>query len=162
MPSNMTAYQAPAIPGFEFTYLPGVGWAYSTPCEIPAGLRVLDLARYSTVVPEPTQYSIQVGASTHVDGPGTRYLNHSCDPNVFVDAQSLSVVTLRPVPADTPLCFFYPANEWRMAASFQCNCGTPQCIGTVAGAAGTRQEVLSGYRLNRHIHDLLGVPADGK
>ncbi len=150
------------IPGFEFTYLPEVGWAYSTAGKIPAGFLVLDLSRYATVVPEPTRYSIQVGASTHVDGPGTRYLNHSCDPNVFVDAQSLSVVTLRPVPAQAPLCFFYPATEWRMAAPFQCGCGTPQCIGPVAGAAGTPQEILSRYRLNRHIYDLLGVTADGR
>lgn len=162
MSSDTTARQEPAISSFEFTCPPGTGWAYSTVCDIPGGFPVLDLGRYATVVPEPTQYSIQVGASTHIDGPGTRYLNHSCDPNVFVDAQSLSVVTLRPVSAGTPLCFFYPSTEWRMAAPFRCGCGTPRCIGTVAGAAGTPQEVLSRYRLNRHIYDFLGVTAGGR
>jgi hypothetical protein len=163
MPSDTTAGQAPAIPGLERTYLPGVGFAYVTAREIPAAdVPVIDLGSYATVVSEPTKYSIQVGITKHIDGPGTLYLNHSCEPNVFVDAETLSVVTLRPLAANTALFFFYPANEWRMTVPFQCGCETPGCIGTIAGAADTSREVLSRYRLNRHIQELLDTTQGGR
>lgn len=162
MPSDTTTRQASAIPGIDRIHLPGFGYAYSTSREVPAANSpVIDLGRYATVVSEPTRYSIQVGISRHIDGPGTRYLNHSCEPNAFVDAQTLCVVSLRPLAANVPLQFFYPANEWHMTAPFQCRCQARRCIGTVAGAAATAREVLHRYRLNQHIHELLRVTKAG-
>lgn len=158
MPPDTTTRQAPAIPGIARLHLPGVGYAYATSRAVPAAnIPVIDLGKYATVVPEPTRYSIQVGISRHIDGPGTRYLNHSCEPNAFVDAQTLCVVSLRPLAANVPLQFFYPANEWHMTVPFQCGCQAPRCIGTVAGAATVSREILQQYRLNQHIHELLRI-----
>lgn len=161
MPSDSTAGQAPAPPGLRRTLLPGIGLAYTTARAIPtADASIIDLGQYATVVAEPTTYSIQIGVGKHIDGPGTLYLNHSCEPNVFVDSQTLCVVSLRPLAANTPLFFFYPANEWSMTAPFRCHCGASSCIGMVSGAAGTSREVLRRYRLNQHIRDLLTTAPD--
>ena len=121
----------------------------------PKGVTVIDLRQYTLTVAVPTKYSIQVGVDKHIDGVGTRYLNHSCDPNIFVDAQMLSVTTLRPLSQNEGLFFFYPANEWKMSVPFRCNCYSDQCIGTVVGASATPLEILRSYRLNRHIHKLI-------
>lgn len=163
MHQDTTTRQASVIPGLDRVHLPGAGYAYSTSREVAAAnVTLIDLGKYAAVVPEPTRYSIQVGIGRHVDGPGTRYLNHSCEPNVFVDAQTLSVVSLAPLAANVPLQFFYPANEWLMTVPFKCGCKTSRCIGTVAGAAAISGEILQRYRLNQHIHDLLRATTAGR
>jgi hypothetical protein len=163
MPSDATVHGAPRIPGLDRTSLPGVGDAYTTTREIPsAGVQLIDLRRYAAIVTAPTKYSIQIGVRTHIDGAGTRYLNHSCDPNVFVDAETISVITLRPLAENEALFFFYPANEWLMTVPFQCYCKSRRCIGTICGAAATPRDVLRRYRLNRHIYVLLAITAAGR
>lgn len=163
MHSDTTTHDVPRIPGLDRTFLPGVGDAFTTTREIPsAGVQLIDLCRYAAIVAAPTRYSIQVGVRTHIDGAGTRYLNHSCDPNVFVDAETISVVTLRPLAENEALFFFYPANEWLMTVPFQCDCKSRQCIGTIGGAAATPRHILDRYRLNRHIHKLLATATAGK
>lgn len=138
-------------------YLPGIGYAYRTKGKFSEGATIIDLHRYTLTAAVPTKYSIQVGVDKHIDGAGTRYLNHSCDPNVFVDAQRLLVTTLRPLSRNEDLVFFYPANEWLMSVPFRCTCRSSQCIGTVAGASATPLEILWRYRLNRHILKLIGT-----
>jgi hypothetical protein len=38
-----------------------------------------------------------------------------------------------------------------MAEPFQCRCGSPRCIGTVAGARDTSRAVLERYWLAPHV-----------
>lgn len=153
----------PNIPGIHQTYVPGVGTAFTTARAVPAAeTRLIDLRRFATVVAAPTKYSIQIGVGKHIDGPGTLYLNHSCEPNVFVDAETTSVITLRPLAENEALYFFYPANEWLMTLPFKCACDSRQCIGTIGGAAVTPREILGHYRLNWHIHELLGIASAGR
>ena len=52
------------------------------------------------------------------------------------------------------LCFFYPATEWRMAQQFICNCGKPNCVGLIQGAADTPTEVLEKYKLTDFIKSM--------
>eukprot|EP00455_Lapot_gusevi_P023650 TRINITY_DN2453_c0_g1_i4.p1 TRINITY_DN2453_c0_g1~~TRINITY_DN2453_c0_g1_i4.p1 ORF type:complete len:163 (-),score=7.84 TRINITY_DN2453_c0_g1_i4:155-592(-) len=66
-----------------------------------------------------------------------RYINHSCDPNCFVD-DDLNIVCLREIPPDTEISFRYndctpeEANQewfWDPRWSFDCLCGSSNCIG---------------------------------
>ncbi len=104
----------------------------------------------------PNYRTIQVSEDTHVDNLGPlAYLNHSCAPNTFVDAERLEVRALRDVRAGEELTLFYPATEWEMIQPFDCLCGAPDCIGRIAGASALPIEVLDRYRLSDHVRRLL-------
>ncbi len=135
---------------------PGYGRALRVQRPITNGSVIISLASDVTRMPTPTISSIQVGIDQHIDGGPTRYLNHSCEPNVFFDADTLTVVAIRDIQPEEDLGCFYPANEWIMAVPFECNCGTKSCLGSISGAQETDHEVLSRYRLNDHIKVLRG------
>lgn len=42
-----------------------------------------------------------------------------------------------------------------MRQSFDCNCGTPSCLGRITGARDLSLTALAGYWLNAHIWELL-------
>jgi FkbM family methyltransferase len=130
---------------------PGYGKALRVQRPIPNGSVVLSLASEVIRIPEPTATSIQVGVDEHIDGTPTLYLNHSCEPNVFVDAGALAIVALRDLEPGEDIQFFYPANEWHMSVPFECTCGTKSCLGSISGAREMDDRVLSRYRLNDHI-----------
>ena len=119
---------------------------------------VLSLRADVSRIPAPTATSIQVGVGEHIDGTPTLYLNHSCEPNAFVDAGDLSVLALRDIQPGEDVQFFYPANEWHMSVPFECGCGTATCLGVISGARDMPREVLERYRLNEHIKTLCAIP----
>ncbi|WP_051828017.1 SET domain-containing protein-lysine N-methyltransferase [Streptomyces bicolor] len=123
---------------------------------LAAGEVVADLSECVTA-DAPSVYTIDVGGGRHIDGPQVRYLNHSCTPNVYVDAERMDVRALRPVAAGEELAFFYPSTEWDMVAPFDCLCGAADCLGTVAGARAASPAVLGGHRLNRHVAERLAA-----
>ena len=110
---------------------------------------------------EPSWITVQVGERVHIvmDPDILGSLNHSCDPNVFLDVEAMRLVALRPIREGEELTFFYPSTEWRMAEPFECGCGTAQCAGRIAGARETPLHVLARYRLNPHIIRLIGASA---
>ncbi len=61
-------------------------------------------------------------------------LDHSCDPNTFVDVARRALIANQDIPAGTPLTRFYPSTEWAIPQPFSCLCGQPGCIGEVKGA----------------------------
>jgi hypothetical protein len=134
---------------------PGYGNALRVQRLIPSGSVLLSLEADVTRTKVPTATSIQVGIDEHIDGPPTLYLNHSCEPNVFVDAGTLTVVAIRDIEPGEDIQFFYPANEWHMSVPFECTCGTASCLGLVSGAREIAPDVLSRYQLNDHIALLL-------
>ena len=100
----------------------------------------------------PNRFTVQVSVSRHIDGLWQlTYMNHSCAPNVFLDTTELSVFALRDIAVGEELSFFYPSTEWRMAEPFECLCGTPECIGKIAGAEVLSAETLARYKVNQHI-----------
>jgi hypothetical protein len=121
---------------------------------IHAGEVIASLERCRQVA-EPDRYTVQAGIDVHLDelGPFT-YLNHSCAPNVILDMVALVIIARADIAAGEELSFFYPSTEWRMAEPFACHCGSPDCIGTVSGAAELSDEVLSRYFVNPHIRAL--------
>ncbi|HEU5270960.1 MAG TPA: SET domain-containing protein-lysine N-methyltransferase [Jatrophihabitans sp.] len=135
---------------------PGYGKALRAQRAIPNGSLVYSLERAGARLSAPTVSSLQVGVDEHLDDPTGWYLNHSCEPNVFVDTTEFTVVAVRDIQPGEDLQYFYPATEWDLAEPFACACGSRNCLGLIAGARETDPAVLDRYRLNEHIQLLRG------
>lgn len=113
------------------------------------------------VTSSPSWLSLQIGDDRHIEDIGMmRYVNHSCAPTLYFDAESLEVEVLRDLEAGEELTLFYPSSEWEMARPFECCCGSEACLGLISGANGMSNEALSRYRINRHISDRCAGVAD--
>jgi hypothetical protein len=109
------------------------------------------------VFKEPNYLSFQIGHNKHImiDPEYLQCINHSCSPNLFFDTTAMRVIVLRPIKRGEELTWFYPSAEWEMSQSFQCLCGSPNCLGEIKGAAYLAKSVLNHYRLNRFIQQQL-------
>jgi hypothetical protein len=146
---------AKEIPSLVLCVHPGYGNALRVQRLIPDGSVVFPFGGDVRTV-TPTATSLQVGIDEHIDGPPTMYLNHSCEPNVFADASTSTVVAIRDIQPGEDIQSFYPANEWHLSVPFKCACGTTSCLGLISGAREMDHEVLGRYRLNDHIKLLCG------
>jgi SET domain-containing protein len=66
------------------------------------------------------------------------FLNHSCDPNCYIDFSDISLRALRRIPAGDELTFNYNTTEWdlinsRTPSSFVCDCNSDNCFGIIRG-----------------------------
>lgn len=112
---------------------------------LPAGTRIVRFAgpvkALADVPPEQLNYVLRASRETYLI-PETlaRYVNHSCEPNCFID-DDLFVVTRGPLPSGSELTISYnrvSAEEladwgpfWHAAWSFSCKCGAGQCYGNI-------------------------------
>jgi hypothetical protein len=124
--------------------------------ELPKNLQFCALT-WGPVREEPWRHSIQIGPHAHAEPlpEFLRYLNHSCDPNVFIDLREGAVVTLREIAQGEELTFFYPSTEWNMEAPFPCECGAAECLQEIRGASELPARVLARYRLSPVIMGLI-------
>ena len=90
-------------------------------------------------------------------GNVTRYINHSCEPNlivqcVFVGCERLPRICLfawKDIDPGEELCYDYAQEQNSDAAPFQCHCGAPSCKGqarrnVTATEAETKTEARTG------------------
>jgi hypothetical protein len=107
----------------------------------------------------PARLTLQASADEHIElsPEALSFLNHSCDPSVFVNTTRGSIVALRAIAPGDELTFFYPSTEWAMAEPFDCGCGSEACLGTIAGARDMAPGLLQRFQLNRHIKEGLRV-----
>jgi len=105
----------------------------------------------------PTYLTVQVGVSKHItlQPEFLQYINHSCDPNVFFDTTAMKLIALKKVNANEELTFFYPSTEWKMTQSFNCYCGSSNCIGEIKGAFYLPRSVRENYRFTDFIQQLM-------
>jgi len=94
--------------------------------------------------PTPTRYSVQVGATLHLDQDCARditdvvhrffwrYMDHDCNPTTVIGDRD--VIALRDIAQGEGVTFNYNATEYDMAEPFRCHCGSSQCVGMVRGA----------------------------
>jgi len=101
----------------------------------------------------PNYLTVQVAAGRHIllAPEHLQYTNHSCEPNVFFDTVRGELVALTAIAPGDAITFFYPSTEWTMDRAFACRCGTPSCLGEIAGASQLDPAVLAHYRLADHI-----------
>lgn len=106
-----------------------------------------------------TRYSIQLGKNKHLNLPAGvngkidnpdffwTYLNHSCQPNGYIDMAELTFRTLRNIKRGEECTFNYLTTEYEMAAPFVCRCGAAKCFGLIRGhkhlSAEQREELAS-------------------
>jgi hypothetical protein len=113
--------------------------------------------RATATYERPAQMTLQVSEHEHIELTPTvlGFVNHGCAPNVSFDVEQRALVALEPISAGDMLTFFYPSTEWTMALPFDCSCGSPRCLGRVAGASQLPEGALQGHRLAPHIMKLL-------
>jgi len=101
----------------------------------------------------PTYLTVQVADDKHITlmPEFLQYINHSCAPTVFFDTTSMELVCLKAMNPGDEFTFFYPSTEWEMAQPFDCNCGTPECLQVIQGAAHLSKATLKKYRLTDFI-----------
>lgn len=112
-----------------------------------------------------TYTSVQVGQNASIEEFFLAHLNHSCDPNVMIDATRMELRAIRDICPGEDLTFFYPSTEWEMAEPFTCLCHSANCIGKISGAKDMTLNVLGRYFVNHHIgvmalEHLLGADQD--
>jgi hypothetical protein len=92
----------------------------------------------------PTKYTIQLGHRRHLNFPMIRktddeldycwqYLNHSCEPNGYMDTVELTFRALRDIAPGEEITFNYLTTESEMAEPFNCICGSASCFEFIQG-----------------------------
>jgi SET domain-containing protein len=96
------------------------------------------------ITTQPTKYTIQLGHRRHLNFPAIRkvdddlnycwqYLNHSCEPNGYLNVDELTVRALRDIAPREEITFNYLTTESEMAEPFNCICGSADCFGFIQG-----------------------------
>jgi len=82
------------------------------------------------ILNKPTRTSLQIDENKHLEGPGESddFLNHSCEPNGYVDFTDLSFRAWRDIRKGEEITHNYLTTEWDSANKFDCLCGTPSCV----------------------------------
>ena len=97
-----------------------------------------------TITKTPTKYTIQLGNKQHLSFPAIRkpkddidycwqYLNHCCEPNGYMNTTERTFRALRDIAAGEEITFNYLTTESKMAAPFNCICGSANCFGFIQG-----------------------------
>jgi len=93
----------------------------------------------------PTRFSIQLDDGKHIEGTNdsNAFLNHSCDPNAYLDWEGLCLRAKRNIKADEEITYNYMTTDYELYEPFICNCGSPKCTGEIKGFKHlTREEQL--------------------
>jgi SET domain-containing protein len=90
----------------------------------------------------PSKYSIQIGENKHIESYSSdpldkrsawRFINHSCDPNCFIDIRKMQLIALSDIEPGEEITFDYTTTEFEMAAPFYCNCNSGNCLKHIRG-----------------------------
>ena len=98
------------------------------------------------VLTVPTKYTIELSRHRHLTIRTRRktgddldycwkYLNHSCEPNGYINTVDRTFCALRAIACGEELTFNYLTTESEMAVPFTCNCGSANCFGFIQGRA---------------------------
>ena len=98
-----------------------------------------------TITSRPTMYTIELGRNQHLNFPETRqdhddldycwqYLNHSCEPNGYMDTVGRTFLAARKIRRGEEITFNYLTTESVMAAPFNCVCGSHNCFRFIRGS----------------------------
>jgi SET domain-containing protein len=61
------------------------------------------------------------------------YLNHHCDPNLYVDFTEHCLRARWVIEPREELFMNYLTTEWELVAPFACSCGSDYCFGCIGG-----------------------------
>jgi len=104
-----------------------------------------------TITSRPTRFTIQLSPDCHLEAPPLSdadlqldyawlFLNHSCDPNGYIDTADRTFRALRNIAAGEEITFNYLTTEAKLAAPFACSCGAANCFGQIRGYDFERED----------------------
>ncbi len=87
------------------------------------------------VIDHATRYSIQIDEAKHIEGTeeSNAFLNHSCDPNAYVDWNGVYLRALRDVGAGEEITCNYLTTDYELHEKFLCRCGSASCYHDIRG-----------------------------
>src|SRR6185295_7550192 len=96
------------------------------------------------ITTRPSKYTIQLGSNQHLNFPADRkpdddlnycwqYLNHCCEPNGYMNTAERTFRARRNIRPGEEITFNYLTTESKMAAPFNCICGSANCFGFIQG-----------------------------
>jgi hypothetical protein len=95
--------------------------------------RIARISGYA--VSEQRPHTLQLSPRIHLyDAWFCGRLQHSCNPNVFLDTTYLELWTVQPIAAGTPLTVDYANTEDSLFRQFACHCGELNCRGWITGS----------------------------
>lgn len=146
-PMNSTAHRnrATVSPKLEVRRDAANSAVFAT-SDIEPGEVLIGLAH--SFVGDRDRHTIQVGDGIHqaFTDEADDYVNHSCDPNAWLDAERLEVVALRSIVAGEEIRQNYLTFEPDMSSPFACQCAASACVGEVRGylhLTSAQQEALA-------------------
>lgn len=74
------------------------------------------------ITDNPTQTSIQIGDSLHIEDEIGKFINHSCEPNAVVDRTNLVIRAISDINSGDEITFDYTKNESNILFPFVCKC----------------------------------------
>lgn len=80
-----------------------------------------------------TWRTLQLAQNRHLRNEFLNFVDHSCAPNALLDVDKLALVAIRDIAIGDPVTFFYPGSEVELSQSFDCHCGSDECIKQVNG-----------------------------
>ncbi|KAI1314751.1 hypothetical protein EDD11_001766 [Mortierella claussenii] len=151
----------PTHPGlFEVVYAEGDYNSKLVACKPYAKGEII--TKVEGVTSGPKRYtSVQVGKDDHIElNSDLVFMNHSCNPTVSLDTDTMTVVAVVDLKEGDSLTFFYPSSEWEMDQPFPCWCGAEKCVKSIQGAKFLSKETMSRYFVTKHIQELLNERGD--
>lgn len=91
---------------------------------------VLQVRGY-TEVKDRNVYTVEFGEDYHVMHNVMRYINHSCDPNMYFDKDKRSFIVTETINEGQEITFDYKENESEISSPFDCGCGYEGCRGRI-------------------------------
>ncbi|MDF9775123.1 SET domain-containing protein-lysine N-methyltransferase [Pseudomonas baetica] len=86
------------------------------------------------LLPYRCRHTRQLAPGVHVYDPRfCGLLQHSCDPNVFLDMSELWLWALKDIKKGDWLSMDYAATEDKLLRQFACRCGSYNCRGWITG-----------------------------
>ena len=96
-------------------------------------VRIAQISGYA--VSDRRTHTLQLSPRIHLyDCWFCGLLQHSCNPNVFLDTTYLELWTVQPILAGSLLTLDYAMTEDALARQFACHCGELNCRGWITGS----------------------------
>ncbi|MBI2252042.1 MAG: SET domain-containing protein [Armatimonadetes bacterium] len=94
------------------------------------------LIRFGNEISEtPAKTSIQINEREYLEGieSTNAFLNHSCEPNSYIDFERFYLRALRNIEKGEEITYNYCTTEYDLYEKFICLCGSPKCYGRIKG-----------------------------
>ena len=97
--------------------------------QVTAGKLLIDLKQGGSFRPRD-KYTIEIHDG-HIYHPVAKHINHSCEPNSFVNQETASIIALKELAHSDHITLDYYKTESIITVPFECSCGTTDCKGYV-------------------------------